>query len=240
MGSVLLSRLGFALGVCVVCASRALGGTITYDFNDGTLEGLVPSQTAGYSYNVSGGVLNVNAAAGTGNGGADFKSPLTITGDFSATVDATRTNLAVGGNMVISMLQSGGAFIDVYENGPNNIFSNTEPARGLFNSASDSSLTELLRIDRSGNTVTTSFSNDGGNTFQTLISTTLASFGGPVQLGIFMDQEAGNTAAQSGSFDNFTITSPSITPLPSGAWGGLVLLCGIGLTAAMRRNAGIL
>jgi hypothetical protein len=225
-------------GVVLIFAGSAVAGTITYDFNDGTLDGLVPAQTAGYSYNVSGGVLNVSGAAGTGNGDVLFTTPFSVSGDFTATVDATRSVLNSGGDMVIQILLPGpGGFLDIYEAGPSNIFSNTDATRGLFNSASDSNTTVNLKIARVGNTLTTSFSDNGGATYTTLLSATDASFGGPTPIDIFLDQEHGNTGAQSGYFDNLSITSDSVpAPLPSSAWGGLVLLAGLGLMTVVRRR----
>jgi len=220
--------------------ASAFAGTVTFNFNDGTLDGLLAAQTAGYSYNVSGGVLNVSGAAGTGNGDVLFTTPFSVSGDFTATVDATRTVLNSGGDMVIQILLPGpGGFLDIYEIGPSNIFSNTDSSRGLFNSAVDSNITVNLKIARVGNTLTTSFSDNDGVTYTTLLSATDASFGGPTPIDIFLDQEHGNTSAQSGYFDNFTISSDSITaaPLPSSAWSGFALLGGFGLTIVVRRRS---
>lgn len=227
--------LAFSLTVVSACTIRA--GTIVYNFNDGTLDGLIATQTPGFSFNVSGGVLNVSSAAGTGNGSVTFTTPFTVSGDFTATVDATRLSLPFGGDMVIEMLLPGG-FLDIYENGPGSIFSNTDATRGLFASASDSNATVNLKISRVGNTLTTSFSDNGGSTYTTLLSATDASFGGPTPFTIFLDQEHGNTSAQSGYFDNLTITSDSITtpaPLPSAVMGGVVLLGAVGFISVRRR-----
>jgi len=218
-------------------SGAARADTVTYNFNDGTLDGLVPgSVPSGFSYTFSGGSLNVSEASGVGNGGIVFQTPFDISVDFTATVYAARNNPANGGDFVIHA-QLGSSFTgDTFLAGANSIYSVVTGPTYTGNGASDSSTSATLSINRTGDTVTTSYTDSSGTTV--LQSKTDPSLLGSTAITIFFDQELGNTAAQSGSFDNLTITSDSIVaaPLPSSVWGGLCPLGLLGMGTLLRRR----
>jgi hypothetical protein len=214
----------------------AFGDTVSYNFDDGTLDGLIPAvaNSSRYAYNVSGGVLNVSAAPVTGDGAVAFETPFSVSGDFTATLDATRSSVIGGQDMELFISTP---FTGVYLYGPSNVFSSSVISPG-FNLAGDSTSTVRLKISRTGNTVTTSFSDNGGGSYTTLLTLTDPSNLSTTPIWFEFAQDAGVTSAESGYFDNLSITSDSIStaPLPSAGWGGIALLAGLVLTNAVRHR----
>src|SRR5947208_1702160 len=102
-------RVYWATLFTILVSAPAFAGSVTYDFSDGTLDGLTPFvNSPGYSYTISGGVLNVSATAGTGNGSVFFGTPFNVSGDFTATVDVSRSGLVSGGDIGLEMNPSAG------------------------------------------------------------------------------------------------------------------------------------
>jgi hypothetical protein len=197
-------------------------GTVTYNFNDGTLDGLVVAgESPGFSYNVSGGQLNVNAAAGSGNGGVSFETPFDVTGDFTATVVASWTALPSGGDLVLNDSDS-----DIFFYSGTAVNSNIDGSSRTTNSISNTSTDATFEMIRTGDTVTTYYDTGGG--FTEVASRTDSLLAGSTPIGIFLDQELGNDASEAGSFDNLSITSASV-PNPASisiaslGTGGLLL-----------------
>lgn len=221
----------FLLVMGALAATPVLADTVTYNFNDNTLDGLNPIVSVGYSYSVSGGAINVKKTDTSPGGGISFSSPLQLTGDFTATVDLSRSLLGTDGVLLFT-LSSAPMFVNAYlfDNG---IGTNSNPIY-LTGHADEASANVTLEINRMGNTVTTAYSIDGGSTFTTIGSGTDPQFGTPATLQLSMT--SAKVEDEEGSFDNLTITTgPSVaTPLPATAWGGLVLLGGLGTKRLLR------
>lgn len=244
--------LVLALLAAAVFGPPAQADTATYNFNDGTLDGLVvQQQTAGYSYTVTGGKLNLSAVNGAGAGGIDLETPFAVTGNFTETVVATwalPTNdgdLQLGGG---NGLPGGLAnYFDVFFTfnlGPAAIQSNIYGADTLLttNYILDASMSATLKLTRTGDTVAAYY--DDGSGFVEVASYTDPSLLGSFTPRIGLDQYEGGIQAQSSSFDELTITSPSITspvPLPTAAGSGLCVflgLAGIKLISSLGRRSG--
>lgn len=222
--------------ICIVgafcAASAAHAGTITYDFNDGTLGGLIKTNDPGYSATVGGGVVTVSNPAGTPAGGrVTLTTPFTVSGDFTASFVGNRTGI---GNSQIG-IQAGAdstALADIFFQRSNVIAANAfKPfVFTLFQDPNNSS-TVTLSIARQGNTLTETY-NDG--VVNVSHSHTDASLAAPVTLALFLVSDLGDTGAHTGTLDNFTITSASV---PEPTCAGLLLVAGIPLTGRRRRSA---
>ena len=221
---------GILVGICLTGYVSA--ATITYDFNDGTTDGLVQTNTVGFGSSVSGGVLHVTEASGVGNGSILLSTPVNVSGDFTATVVGTRNSNFFGDALGIG-LGDNAQYADVFFSGTGQVRDNIYFPSHTFNGINDPSSTVTFEINRTGNTVT--LSDDNGSGFQTVATGTDPGLAAAAPISILFDQEAGNISAHSGIFDNFTITSDSIavTPLPPAEWGGLVLLAGLSFATAV-------
>jgi hypothetical protein len=188
------------------------------------------------SYTISGGLLNVSEAAGTGNSSMKFQTPFSVSGDFIASVDAARTTVGFGGNFVIRVDLGSSDFADAFLSNTDFIASviTTPPLTNV--TVTDTTISANLQIKRVGSTITTLYTDGSGT--HVLQSRSDPSFTATMPIRIFLDQEAGNTAAQSGYFDNLTITSDSISavPLPSAAYAGFAIIGALGLTGIVRRT----
>jgi hypothetical protein len=204
--------------------------------------GLAAAASPGTSFTVGGGTLALDQAAGTGDGDIFVTTTSPVSGDFVATVTASGAGLG-SADLGLEIGSPGwtdtlaDVFLNDYANGViGNIFYPT--TNGQYQPKSTDTLT--LTIARSGNTVTESY--DSGSGPIVVNSGTDSSLGGPIDLGVFLLEAAGDTAEHYGTFSNFQVTSGAdlaTTPVPEPATAGLMAsgvlaLCGI--HAATRRK----
>ena len=176
--------------------------------------GLAAFGSAGTSYQVGGGALVLEQAAGEGNGDITVSTASTVTGDITATVSASRVGLGRADlGLVLGTPDWSRTFADVFFNGVSstvngNIF---QPAfKGAFISNSSDELT--LTITREGDVL-----NDiiDAGTGPVLINTgSDPNLSGPVNIGLFLLEAAGDTGEHQGTFNDFQI-APVPVPEPT-------------------------
>ena len=208
--------------------------------------GLAATASSGTSFTVGGGTLALDQATGAGDGDIFITTTSPMSGDFVATVTASGASGAGLGRADLGLeMGSPGwtdtladVFLNDYANGViGNIFAPT--TNGQYQPKSTDTLT--LTIARSGDTVTESY--DAGAGPIVVNSGTDASLDGPIEIGVFLLEAAGDTAEHYGTFSNFQVTSDAdlaATSVPEPATAGLMAsgvlaLCGI--RAAARRKA---
>ena len=204
--------------------------------------GLAVAASPGTSFTVGGGTLALDQATGAGNGEIFITTTAPVNGDFVATVNTSGVGLGRADlGLVLGSADWSDTLADVFLNDNagtvnGNIF---QPVvSGQYQPKTTDTLT--LTIARSGDTVTESF--DAGAGPVVINSGTDPSLNGPIEIGVFLLEAAGDTAEHSGAFSNFQVTSGAdlpTTPVPEPAMAGLMAsgvlaLCGV--RAATRRK----
>jgi len=234
---VVLSAVVTIVAVCLLSLSTANAGVITYDFNDGTLGGLlVTGRSPGYSYNVSAGRLHVTAATdsnGVGGASLQLATPFNVTGDFTVTVDASFPNPPSGEELDLSMYRpgiAGYANLYLYHGGViwSGIALGSSPQ--TFNSVQTGITSATFKLSRTGDTIATSYNTGSGFVALGQVTDPANTYPMPIHIGLYQEHAGAVTAA--GSFDNLTITSPSV-PEPA----SLSLLAFGGVSLFRRRRA---
>jgi hypothetical protein len=215
-------------------SGAARADTVIYNFNDGTTDGLVTTSAGtGFSSSVSGGVLNTAKAAGdSSNGGIYNFTAYNISGDFTATVAVDRIDLSNGGSLELDFE---GNTADVFFAGGGQIEGKLYSPGYTLNAVNDSSTQATFEIQRVGDTITESYNTGSG--FVTLNTGTDASLGVSGNITLAEQRYSGASNANSGYFDNLTITSDSIVaaPLPTSLSAELCLLGLLGMGTLIRR-----
>lgn len=215
----MLKRFCIAM-ISLSAFAPAFGSVITYNFNDGTLDGLTVEahdgiQDAGYAYSISGGSLKVSAATGSASpdqAGLEFFTPFDLAGDFTLTVDASFTNLPFYDKLGV-VVQGTIWYADADFNSGTGILSAIGPnGSPQYFSQADSSTSATFKISRTGYTITTSYNVGNGWISLGSVTDPAADYTGPVGLFLFQNQAGATTAA--GWFDDLTIMSDSV-PAPS-------------------------
>lgn len=209
--------------------------------------GLSATGSSGTSFTVAGGTLALDQAAGAGEGDIFVTLTSPVSGDFVATVVASGAS-GVGLGRADLGLEIGSpgwtdTLADVFLNDNaggviGNIFQPT--VSGQFQPKSTDTL--ILTIARNGNTVTESY--DAGSGSIVVNSATDPSLSGPIEIGLFLLEVAGDTAEHYGTFSDFHVVSGddlAATSVPEPATTGLMAsgvlaLCGV--SAATRRKSG--
>lgn len=230
-----------AIGAGAACAgphAASAAALFAPAFNGPALDaGLTEDGTAGTAYSVSAGSLVLSQAAGNPDGSVTVTAMAPLAGDFSARVTLSGTALGLADAGLIVMSADSGAWLsDAFMNGRSgtvnaNIFI---PPNGTFLPAVSSTAT--LTISRIGDTITDIV--DTGAGILSLNSGTDPALGGPVNIGLFLLEAAGDTSADQARFTNF-----SVFPIPEpGAIGflaeGALLLACVRSLARRRRPAG--
>jgi hypothetical protein len=231
----MLRKILCAAGICLFCGATSRGSTITYNFNDGTSDGLVLTANGGFSASFTGGTANVSEAAGVGNGLLDLSTPYSISGDFTATVTGSRSAIGdselglVFGNSVAAPPTG---ISDVFFVGTTNIGANIFLHTQTNAEVSNSATSVLFEIQRTGDTITNYY--DAGSGLVAVNSETDATLTASGQVFLLLQEEFGDTGAHAGSFDNLTISSNSV---PEPASAALILVAGLPLLG--RRRTGV-
>ncbi len=218
----------FAILVLTLSVSGASADTWTADFSNGIDPVIVPINAA-QGFSASGGNGTLVLAKGAGVGGdiqpgqasqnERYAPSFLITGDFTATIDASTLARPVGMTYGVMFSAGGNWFANPGSGG--DIFFRTVPDGGLqvagnaFTTgatlvASESSLTATFKIARSGNQVDLSYST--GGPFTLFASGTTPGYAGPMQIGTFLEQSyvdppIHNPPATAVSFSNFQIST---------------------------------
>jgi len=224
-------RRAAALGLFLhfaCAATSAQAGVVTYNFDDGTLGGLIKTNDPGYSASVANGVVTVSNPAGTpAFGRVTLTTPFTVSGDFTASVLADRTGI---GQSQIG-IQAGAdstALADIFFQRTNVIAANAfKPSVTTLFQDTNSSPVVTLTIARQGNTLTETYNDGVVNVSHSHTDPILAA---PVTLALFLVTDLGDTGAHQGTLDNFTITSASV---PEPTCAGLLVLA---TTLVIRRR----
>jgi hypothetical protein len=208
---------------------------------------LAATGSPGTSFTVGGGTLALDQAAGVGDGDIFVTLTSPVSGDFIASVVASGAS-GVGLGRADLGLEIGSpgwtdTLADVFLNDNaggviGNIFQPT--VSGQFQPKSTDTL--ILTIARSGNTVTESY--DAGSGSIVVNSATDPSLSGPIEIGVFLLEVAGDTAEHYGTFSDFRVASgddlaPMSVPEPATAGlmvSGVMALCGV--SAIKRRKVG--
>ena len=209
--------------------------------------GLAATGSPGTSFSVGGGTLALDQAAGDGNGDISVTTTSAVSGDFVAMVTALGKGLGRADlGLVLGTADWTYTLADVFLNGlagtvNGNVF---QPAfSGAFLPKSTEALT--LTITRQGDTVTDIF--DAGAGPVVINSGTDPALGGPVNIGLFLLEAAGDTGAHHGAFTHFQVASGSdveVVPVsePTAAalmMSGLLAFCGLHVVARRRQWRGV-
>jgi hypothetical protein len=192
----------------------ALAGSFVADFKCKYDLGQALSITsdANESYAFGKGKLTFSQKAGDGNDTISATTSFTASGDFTATVTASRPTL---GNAYLGLGVS-----DHYENALENIFysSNNALYSNVFNltgggvttfGGPNSSTSATFKISRSGNVLASGY--DSGSGFTVLAtSPNVAGYGVPITVYLFLQEENGDISPHEGSFSSLNITSDSL------------------------------
>ncbi len=203
------------LAVIVATASLNQGQTTTKiilqdNFNQPALWSA--SSTPGFSVATASSGVTFNQGAGFGNGSASLTTVATVSGDFTAQVDASRALLSTIAEAGLSTTIPG---TDIFFVGNVGQINGNLYVGCKFSYQSTMTTAESVRfqISRSGETLTQSF--DAGNGFVTLFSRSDPSYAQPTQIRLFEQMEYGNTSASQISFANFTLSTPFSTTQPT-------------------------
>jgi len=205
------------------------------NFDSGALgPNLNISATSGFSYDLNGGALNMHMGAGSPNGSISASSTFQVVGDFTATVDVTRTNLANA--LGIGAYRSGGGGANVFFWGSgqlpiSNMFIPQQITVGRYLAGNSAS----FRIRRSGTTLFGELLDTNGTTWKIINQATQPIFADPLTISLFLDKETGVPTTQNGSFDNLRIEAAGFRNfVPSPATWMLTLL-GLALIPKRRQ-----
>ncbi len=169
--------------------------------------GLVAAGSRGTSFTVGGGTLMLDQANGQGNGGISVMSARSVSGDFVATVTASGIGLGRADlGLVLGTADWTYTLADVFLNDlagtvNGNIF------QPIFAGAFLPKFTEAatLTISRSGDTIRDVF--DAGTKPIVINSGSDPALNGPVNIGLFLLEAAGDTGAHHGTFTHFQLMS---------------------------------
>jgi hypothetical protein len=220
-----LRRLGpgAATSFCIALlagATWAQADTFTETFDD-PLDVLEFStiEPAGFEAFVSGSKAHLTKNEGTGNGFVEIVSEFTVTGDFEASAVVER--VATGPDVAVGLQAN-----HLVPGGLHNLgFSGAALRYSYFfvlpledsDFFADTSSVLTFRIRRTGTTIFHEV--DTGSGFVTMESHDESRLGGPVELHLFLGEQAGGVAARSATFDTFTVTADEITFCGNGAVG---------------------
>ena len=229
-----MRELGVMVGLLVglfFLASQGRATVVTYNFNDGTLGGLVVKKDPGFSVTVTNGVANVSESAGFGNGGLNLYTPFTITGDFTATVLVNRTGIgSCEAGLQAESPDDTSTLANIFFVRASNIASNIfRPTVYTAYNTANNAATMTLGLSRVGTTITETYNDGSGNVTHSQSHPTMA---GPLKLHLFLGEEFGDYGAHAASFDNFTITADGI---PEPATAGLFMLPALWMMMGRRR-----
>jgi len=201
------------------------------NFDSGALNPhLGVSASPGFSYDLSGGTLNLHMATGSGKGSIGVSTDFQVVGDFTATVDVSLGSLynALG----IGAYRSGGGGGNVFYWGGGSVISNMFTPIQIPQLIPSPGPNATFRIRRTGTTLFGEILN--GTTWQVINSATSAIFADPLTITLFLDNETGPITAQNGSFDNLRIQAAGFRNfVPAPATWALTLL---GLALLTRRS----
>jgi hypothetical protein len=199
--------------------SAARAASFVEGFDSGTLPPqLVPHAGPGYAEMVATGKLNFGKADGTGAGEVFVRTAFVIGQDFTVSVVANRTDLSGGAKLGLRVAFQGGSTAEIYLDGPDGI-------EGVIKGQSATQMvagaTATLQVRRTGNDIFCEYDIGGGFL---VAQSRLAD----IQLGkvnarpdMVLVQSGGNTAAESGNLDDFTVNAGHIqgaggpTPTPT-------------------------
>lgn len=194
----------------ILCGASApsFATTFTTNFNSGVLDpNLLTSTPLGFGISLTDGQAVFSKTAGTGNGSADIVTNFSLLGDFTVSVLANRINpFGIEMGVAVVPTSSSGGFADTFFSRSGAIVANQFIIPGFgYDTTDNSAALVTFLIQRSGYTMSLLF-NDGSG-FNTLKSDTDASLAAPMQVDLFLVNEVGDTSAQQGTFDNFSITA---------------------------------
>jgi hypothetical protein len=166
---------------------------------------VVSSSTNGFDFTLTGGHAVASKQAGLDNGSVFVTTYFQVVGDFTATVQGSRPNLAPNTEAGLVVGATNG-YADIFFYGDSGIYANLfiGPASG-YRLSSETSPAASFRIVRGGNTLSLQYDTGGG--FQTLHSGTGADLAGPMSIGVFLVNEFVNTSYHSAAFNNLEIVA---------------------------------